>query len=361
MEKTVSVIIPAYNVEKYIAGCLESVCSQSYGQLQIIIVDDGSLDNTSKVAQEYSKKDNRITVLSKENGGVSSARNLAMESATGDYFFFLDSDDVLEKDAISILVTAMESTDCDWVSCQYSRHDDLGGRLEDYNFTSGEFVFSSDEDRLSFMTGTLLCYLAGFEVWDKLYRADVIRRGDIRFSEECRIGEDLAFNLKYLMSSQKLNCIPDRLVRYTIRSSSAMGTMEKLSDSIMEHSLLLSDVWKYVCDRENEFWIRNFPCIFVKVLDNTYIRHTPSEAADALLSLGDISFIRERYKDIDACREKIIGMYSPEVARIKYRYHLYVRQAVCGGYAADKIKLIIYGIYRRLKGRQPLKEWKMPY
>ena len=97
-EKLVSVIIPAYNIEDYIGRCLDSIISQTYKNLEIIVVDDGSRDRTGEILDNYAKKDRRIKVIHKENGGVSSARNKGIEVAEGDYIGFIDGDDLIEPE-----------------------------------------------------------------------------------------------------------------------------------------------------------------------------------------------------------------------------------------------------------------------
>ena len=98
MEDLITIIIPIYNVEKYLRECLDSVINQTYKKLQIILIDDGSNDNSGKICDEYKEKDNRIEVMHKANGGVSSARNAGLKIAKGDYITFVDGDDYLDKD-----------------------------------------------------------------------------------------------------------------------------------------------------------------------------------------------------------------------------------------------------------------------
>ena len=109
----VSVIIPVYNVEKYLPRCIKSVLDQTYQDLEIILVDDGTKDNSGIMCDEYATKDNRIRVIHKENGGLSSARNSGIEIATGDAVFFLDSDDYLPTECIEKMVCLMEEKDAD--------------------------------------------------------------------------------------------------------------------------------------------------------------------------------------------------------------------------------------------------------
>ena len=105
MEKDlISIIIPVYNVEKYLKECVDSVRKQTYKNLEIILIDDGSKDNSGKLCDELAKEDNRIKVIHKENGGLSDARNVGIENATGEYIQFIDSDDFVEKDMIEIYI-----------------------------------------------------------------------------------------------------------------------------------------------------------------------------------------------------------------------------------------------------------------
>ena len=115
MEKLVTVIIPVYNVEKYLQECLDSVISQTYTNLEIILVDDGSTDSSGNICDEYEKNDSRVNVIHKLNGGASSARNIGLQNANGDYIYFLDSDDYIDVTAIEKLVCVAESNGADLV------------------------------------------------------------------------------------------------------------------------------------------------------------------------------------------------------------------------------------------------------
>lgn len=115
----VTVIVPVYNVEKYLSRCLESIISQDYENLEIFVVNDGSTDNSGKICKEYLQKDNRIHVIDKENGGLSSARNIALDQMSGDYIFFIDSDDYIFPKTISTLVNACHIYNAEVACCGY--------------------------------------------------------------------------------------------------------------------------------------------------------------------------------------------------------------------------------------------------
>ena len=361
MNKKVSIIIPAYNVEKYIENSLDSACNQTYDNLQIIVVDDGSQDRTLDIVNSFAERDKRIVVLHKENGGVSSARNLALKHAEGEYISFLDADDMLEKDAIDTLVKSIESTDADWVSCQYSRWDESGQKLDDFDFIVGDRSFSSDSEKIDFLVKEYLNYYVGYEVWDKLFRTKIINDYRVSFSEKSRIGEDLSFNLKYLMHVNRLCCIDDRCVRYTIRNNSAMGDHKALSDKISEDLLLLEDIWNYIEETESNTFKDEFPLIFVKHIEHSYIGHTATEVINAFREVGNLFFARDRYSEIETKKEKIIALNPPEIAKIKYRYHKCLKVKLFGGSVADWLSLYIYNCYRVIRGHETIQSWKMPY
>ncbi len=357
----VSVVIPAYNAEKYIGDCLKSVISQSYKDLEIIVVDDGSTDNTLKEALHYAESEPGLSVIHKENGGVSSARNLALTKVKGKYLFFMDADDTIEQNAIETLVSAMEDSGADFVNCQYSRWNEKGERLEDYDFISGFFEFSSDEDRMKFTTEQILPYHVGFEVWNKLFKTDIITDNKITFSEKCRIGEDLAFNLKYLMHAGSISCIPDRCLRYVIREGSAMGAHKALSRIIEENILLLEDVYEHVKTIKNQYFEENFTAVIAKVMDNSYIGHTPSEVLEAVSGTPMSDYFKQNHSKFIDSKDKIMSLYPAEIAEIKYRYHKYVFCGINGFSVKDRLELFIYDMYRKMRKRPILKDWKMPY
>ena len=111
----VSVVIPVYNVEKYLRECVDSVLIQSYTDLEIILVDDGATDSSGKICDEYVATDKRVKVIHKENGGLSSARNIGLDSSTGQYVYFLDSDDYIEPNTIKVLINTIRESEADFV------------------------------------------------------------------------------------------------------------------------------------------------------------------------------------------------------------------------------------------------------
>lgn len=209
--KTVSVIVPVYNVEKYLAKCLDSVVGQTYTQLEIICVNDGSPDNSGAILEKYAKKDSRIKVITQENTGLSGARNTGIKAATGDYIVFLDSDDWIDTEAVEAAVNAAQSRDCDTVMWGYVR--EFGDKSLEKKIFDGDRSFDEKETRdlhrrLAGLTGEELSNPENTDAlvtaWGKLYTAKIIKENELQFVDTKIIGtEDLLFNMYYFCFAKK--------------------------------------------------------------------------------------------------------------------------------------------------------------
>lgn len=193
--KKISIIIPVYNTEKYIDRCLESVTNQTYKNLEIIIVNDGSKDNALSKCEEWSKKDSRIKVLSKENGGLSSARNFGIIHSTGDYIGFVDSDDFISYDMYETLYNMIEKNDVDVSRVEYKEVNEYKKYKNKKNRRSK--VFRGQNEILD----AFLKYR--FEsVCVSLYKRECIK--DIKF-EIGKTSEDLPFNFEVMKNINSLS------------------------------------------------------------------------------------------------------------------------------------------------------------
>ena len=186
MNNKISIIIPVYNVEKYLKQCIESVMNQTYKQLEIILVDDGSKDMSGSICDEYVKKDDRIKVIHKENGGLSSARNAGIQAATGKYIMFLDSDDFLEEYACEILYNEIESRNLDYVMGNYIYTTSEGKKWEYPMFpVKDSFEVSLQDYKKSF-------FVMNSVVVNKIFKREFIQKNNFKFVEGA-IAEDAIF------------------------------------------------------------------------------------------------------------------------------------------------------------------------
>ena len=201
----VSIIVPIYNVEKYLGTCLESLTNQTYGNIEIICINDGSTDNSASILNEFARQDERIQIITQKNMGLSAARNVGMKYARGQYTMFVDSDDWIDIETCAEAVCVAELHGADLVFWSYVR-EFFGGSKEKYMFWEHETVF--DEIQVKSQLHRRLCGLFGEELshpeyanaietaWAKLYRTDMLLDNHIEFVDTREIGtEDALFNL----------------------------------------------------------------------------------------------------------------------------------------------------------------------
>ena len=244
----VSVIIPVFRVEKYLKKGVSSITDQTYRNLEIILVDDGSDDGCPAICDRLSREDDRITSLHKTNGGLSDARNYGLKFATGKYIYFFDSDDYLEKNALSKLVETAEKTSAGAVAFGYNKVDEGGKILEESHMQSGSYSFPSDSEKMNFITSVLCRYKVGWEAWNRLFRADIIKNNSIWFEPNKEIfAEDRCFNIYYTFCSDSLVFIENRFYNYLIRDDSIMGKNRELK--IRENLKLMDYIKRFAGDK----------------------------------------------------------------------------------------------------------------
>lgn len=221
VELLISVIIPIYKVEKYLERCVDSVINQSYSNLEIILVDDGSPDQCPVICDDYAKQDNRVKVIHKINGGLSSARNIGLDIAKGDYIYFLDSDDFLCEDTIQSLYEFLKNNDADISICSMKYVDESGREI---NAPMDSPILT--ENISGVIAIEKIFQEAGYyyvPVWNKLYRKDIFK--ELRFPVG-RIHED-EFIVHHVFSKcKKIACTSQKLYNYVQRSDSIMGKRE---------------------------------------------------------------------------------------------------------------------------------------
>ena len=197
----ISIIVPVYNVEEYLKQCLDSILEQTFSDYEVILVNDGSTDNSGLICQEYAKKDSRIRYFEKENGGLSDARNYGIEQAQGEYLTFVDSDDFLDKMHLNVLYTALVSNNVDISIVNYANYQTSNATF--YLHTFGEYYeknYSSEEllDNLAILERNDLSFST---IWGKLYKRSVF--SFLRFPKGV-IGEDVALIYKIYTQVDKI-------------------------------------------------------------------------------------------------------------------------------------------------------------
>lgn len=208
----ISIIVPVYNVEQYLDSCIDSIVKQSYGNIEIILIDDGSIDSSSTICDSWAEKDKRIVVKHIPNGGVSNARNLGISVAMGDYIAFVDSDDIVQPNFIEVLYKNLVNTHSDLSICNFA--------------FSTEQTLKKVKDKAEFITfnrveslGQVLLgkYFSG-QSWDKLFKRTLLQ--GVLFDKSVCLYEDLLFVVEYINKCEKVVYTNLPLYTYVERKSS---------------------------------------------------------------------------------------------------------------------------------------------
>lgn len=239
MKPKVSIIVPVYNVEQYLSRCLDSIINQTFQNLEIICINDGSTDHSLQILEQYKEKDSRINVVNKENEGISKARNLGIKKATGEYLTFVDSDDWLELNFIEVLYEKALETNCDLVLSSYVRS--YPDRELNKNIDLRDNCLFNEQETKEIVLRKLigptkeeLAYPENLDslvtVWSKLYKTSNIKDHNINFIDTNFIGtaEDLVFNVEVFLHSKSSYFINLPLYHYWKANESSFTSGYKI-------------------------------------------------------------------------------------------------------------------------------------
>jgi len=259
MSDLISVIVPIYNVEEYIKQCIDSILSQSYKNLEIILIDDGSPDNCGIICDMYAQKDNRVVVIHQKNAGLACARNAGLARATGNYIGFVDSDDYIDKRMFEKLIAAIKERNAQIAICGYKT---IG--LENVIYTSKDSIYTKDE--------ALRKLIHNYEIqsyaWNKLYCKKLFEK--IQFPSGKRY-EDFAIMHNVFMDTKIITMIHEVLYFYRIRKNSIVNTTKGINslEYINSHEQRCNDLkdTKYYYEAR-EFEIIELRRILTEIQDN---------------------------------------------------------------------------------------------
>lgn len=219
----ISIIVPIYNVEKYLPKCIESIINQTYTDLEILLIDDGSTDNSGLICDKYASIDNRIKVIHKKNGGVSSARNIGLNEANGNYIAFVDSDDYIEKNMYEKMISIINKYNVDIVSCNYNH---VNEKIEPF--------FKLDKDEYINNKTKLIEDIFQYKNYDmilfnKLYKKYIWK--NIRFPLGINLAEDLMMLYPTINLANTFYCLKETLYNKVTREN-GLTNSKKINDYI---------------------------------------------------------------------------------------------------------------------------------
>ncbi|PHA03081.1 glycosyl transferase [Bacillus pseudomycoides] len=238
MAPKVSIVVPVYNSEKYLSECLESILNQTYTNIEVVIINDGSTDQSEKIVNKYKMKDDRIAYYYQDNCGPSEARNKGILNSTGEYLTFIDSDDTVEKYYIEFLLNKMISSDADLVCCGYKDISEYGVlNCIDFNFNTNVSLYSFID---------MVCKGTGGVLWGKIYKKEIIINSDLKLDKNIFMCEDLVFVLQYASQCQYFSSIKEPLYNYN-----------RCNQNSISSNISISYIQNYitVCKRIDEIFI----------------------------------------------------------------------------------------------------------
>ena len=323
----ISVIIPVYKVEKYLGRCLDSLQRQTYPHFEALLVDDGSPDESARIAADYQKNDPRFHLITKENGGQGSARNRGLDQARGKYVMFVDSDDWVDERYMETLLRCLIANDADIAICGVERVWDSGVRRRNPISNTREYVIP---DVKEFMLS------ASNAVWDKLYKRELLE--GLRFPEGITF-EDFAFTPQALERAKRIVAIPDPLYFYYWRGDSTTTRVKINRDIYAAYQALAQSPFGQRCEKQ-------MTAYFIRIVMGSLLwalchEKGHRDEVERIMTEG-----KEKYPELNAlldrCIEKGKGRFGHALLRGNYPLaRLYAA-------SADGVKSLLRPLYHRL-------------
>lgn len=299
IEPLISIIVPVYNGEKYISECIESIQKQDYKNLEIIAVDDGSSDNSLCILKEYAAKDSRIKVIAKENGGVSSARNMAMDIMCGEYLCLVDQDDCIVPDYVSYFQELIQNSYADIAVVPQAKR------------FVGEFVVEAgaEKDHVEIISGQeaarqMLYYNFIIAPWNKMISTKLIYRDNLRFNERFFSGEGFLFSIECFQRAKRVAVGHKRVYYY--RCDNRDSGMTKFNEWVLRSSLEAQEIIKNSIINKKREVMR--ACEYAAW-------HTNCDMLSYLVGCNAVQSHYDTYKVIKKiCRKKAIYAFGAPIA-----------------------------------------------
>lgn len=264
MDPKVSIILPVYNSEQYLSACLNSILNQTYNNFEVIIIDDGSTDNSKSIIRDFAMKDQRISYVLQSNSGPSEARNKGIIKSSGEFIVFIDSDDTVEKLYIESLITKMITTKADLVCCGYKDISIYGIS----NHTDFEFEDISVHNFLE-----MVCKGTGGVLWAKMFKKEIIDLNNLKMDKEIFMSEDLIFVLKYASCCHKFETLNEYLYNYNRLNQKSISS--NFSSSYVHNHIKVCDyiekIFKTVnfdLERVREIMIKRNQDLLITVIEH---------------------------------------------------------------------------------------------
>lgn len=274
MNCIISIIVPVYNVEDYISACIDSILNQTFKDFELLLIDDGSTDDSGNICNSYISKDSRVKVIHTKNQGVSKTRNLGIKNAKGKYIMFCDSDDYADKYWCEKLYNTIKNNSNSFILCSYTIHN----QRQEYEDIKIKYI----QENKSIITNKR-SYFSNYKttlsasVWNKIYEKEIIMKNNIKFCESLSLGEDKIFNLDYLRCLEdRVIIINDPLYHYILREKESLDYKyypDMFSIYTKLNKITYDDAKLYNANDENFnkwFWLLYFYNLQRVIVSNTF-------------------------------------------------------------------------------------------
>ena len=313
LEDLISIIVPVYKVEKFLEICINSIINQTYRNIEIIFVDDGSPDNCGLICDNYAKKDKRIRVIHKENGGLSDARNAGIEIAKGKYLCFVDSDDKVSEDFVEKLYKGITESEADLCLCGIDRIDENDNILDEiipqYNagITSGKMLIKTLRD----------FQISNIVAWNKIYKRDLF--DNLRYPKG-KLNEDEFITYKILYASKRVVIIPENLYHYRKVQGSIMNS--KFTEKRLEFLDAYEERIYYFKEKNDMELYKESISAYIEILVSVFCS---KKIRDKKIEKKII----KRYRDICKKKKNIIKLsYKRKMIYLFPRYYRFIKNII---------------------------------
>lgn len=293
----ISVIIPCYNVAMFLNRCIDSILKQTYTYLEILLINDGSTDNTPELCDAYALQDKRIIVIHQQNKGLTATRKMGIAKAKGNYCFFIDADDTIEPNTLEYLMS---------VALQYPQSEAITTGFTRIS-TTGEIIYSLKKDALTVCTGVELLQQKSFfmNVWGKLFRTSFLKAHNQGFINNVCYGEDLLFFLINIYSIKQIVLTPTALYHYFCTPNSMVSTTNKWDIERISYEALLEQI-KLLLPLNREFLNERGNFIYYRITDSLRLERLSfterTKRLQSLPSMKDIDIKMNNKKVIEKIR-----------------------------------------------------------
>ena len=304
MNHKISIIVPVYNVEKYLSQCIDSVLKQSYKNFEVILIDDGSSDCSPKICDEYAKMDNRVIVYHIKNGGVSKARNYGIEKSNGGWITMIDSDDIVDKDYCKFLIeAALSQDDIDYVIGRTISfiNDDINNLIDDgYNGNHLDIIYDKNEKEELYKSifidnKKIINYPHVSTCSAKLVRKKILENRKIKYNEKMFLYEDALFNAE-IISSKKIAMIDKKIYFYR---TNLLSSSRSFDDKVISQYDYVYECFEKFCIKNNINYNKYVSYFKIKNLNSIFTNYYCNNNYDKIFSKKMYNIYKDDLKNIN--------------------------------------------------------------